>query len=250
MKILSNVILLAVILLPIQISNCLAQAAVTLFNGVSFTYYQIDLESTKLVLLSKDDNGVRLRNAGELELRAKRSGKSLKFATNSGIFDSRFNSLGLHVEAGKQITSLNTGEGDGNFYLKPNGVFYVKGSQASVVPTEKFDNGLTVDYATQSGPLLLDQGIINSKFNPNSVNKLIRSGVGVKLGSIVIFAISDDPVTFYEFATFFRDHLKCRSALYLDGVISKMYAADLNRLQKSGDFAAMFVVFGDGNVGE
>ena len=50
-------------------------------------------------------------------------------------------------------------------------------------------------------------------------------------------------MNFYDFASFFRDVLKCSSALYLDGVISRMYAPEIGKLDTSGDFAGMFVVF-------
>ena len=62
----------------------------------------------------------------------------------------------------------------------------------------------------------------------------MRSGIGVSDDS-VIFAISEQPVNFYEFATFFRDVLNCSSALYLDGVISRMYLPDLGKTDTNGD---------------
>ena len=127
--------------------------------------------------------------------------------------------------------------------MKPNGVFFTQGTQASVVATDKFKSQSAINNASQSGPLLIDDGSINSQFNPRSTNRLIRSGVGVEGQSKVFFAISNEPVNFYDFALFFRDRLKCRSALYLDGVISVMYAEDVERKQTSGDFAAMFAVF-------
>ena len=43
-------------------------------------------------------------------------------------------------------------------------------------------------------------------------------------GGKVVIAISRGPVTFYDFATLFRDALGCPDALYLDGVISKVWA--------------------------
>jgi uncharacterized protein YigE (DUF2233 family) len=129
--------------------------------------------------------------------------------------------------------------------MKPNGVFLIKGATASIVDTNLFDPNSAADYAAQSGPLLLLAGSINHSFNQNSNNRLLRSGVGVRGDSEVIFAIANHPVTFYEFARFFRDELGCGSALYLDGVISVMYAPDIGREQVSGNFAAMFAIFDD-----
>jgi uncharacterized protein YigE (DUF2233 family) len=39
----------------------------------------------------------------------------------------------------------------------------------------------------------------------------------------IVFALSDEPVTFYAFASLFRDELHCPDALYLDGTISEFF---------------------------
>jgi uncharacterized protein YigE (DUF2233 family) len=227
------------------INNCRAQGFVTAHNRKSYTVYRVDLEHQQLELWSKDNTGTRFRNAGAIKVLAETHGKRLIFATNAGIFDRLFVPLGLHVENGRQLRPLNVNSGQGNFYMKPNGVFFIAGRRGFVVSTEVFDPKIKVDFASQSGPLLLSQGSINQSFDPNSKNWLVRSGVGIRERSQAIFAISNEPVSFYEFAELFKNGLKCESALYLDGVISVMYAADLGRQQASGDFAAMFVLFND-----
>lgn len=45
----------------------------------------------------------------------------------------------------------------------------------------------------------------------------------------MVFAISEGGVTFHEFARLFRDRFKCANALFLDGSISALYSAQLNR---------------------
>jgi uncharacterized protein YigE (DUF2233 family) len=89
--------------------------------------------------------------------------------------------------------------------------------------------GLKPDYATQSGPMLVIDGALHPKIEASGTSAKIRNGVGVKDGHIVIFAISEDPVTFYEFATLFRDRLACPDALFLDGSVSSLYAPDVGR---------------------
>jgi uncharacterized protein YigE (DUF2233 family) len=59
---------------------------------------------------------------------------------------------------------------------------------------------------------------------------------------VVVFVISESPVTFYEFASFFRDSLHCREALYLDGTISSLYAPKLNREDRGPDMGPIFGV--------
>jgi uncharacterized protein YigE (DUF2233 family) len=47
---------------------------------------------------------------------------------------------------------------------------------------------------------------------------------------VVVFAISEDPVTFSTFARLFRDELGFASALFLDGSVSSLYAPSLQRM--------------------
>jgi len=58
---------------------------------------------------------------------------------------------------------------------------------------------------------------------------LFRNGVGVPTPDVAIFAISDVPVNFHDFATFFRDMLRCQDALFLDGTISSLHSTKLGR---------------------
>ena len=227
------------------VDSCAAEGFTTSHEGKSFTTYRVDLRHQHLELWSKDDAGARVRNAKVLKGIAEKQGKRLIFATNAGIFSMWFVPLGLHIERGQQTVPLNTDSGAGNFYMKPNGVFSIMGHRGSIVATEAFNASSPLEYATQSGPLLVQRGTITSSFNPHSENRLVRSGVGIRGESEVFFAIANEPVSFYEFASLFRDRLGCSSALYLDGVISAMYAADIGREQTSGDFAAMFALFED-----
>ncbi len=85
-------------------------------------------------------------------------------------------------------------------------------------------------FATQSGPMLVIAGDLHPRFLPKSDSRHIRNGVGVSAdGQRAVFAISDAPVTFHEFGTFFRDVLGLPDALFLDGSISRLYSVDLGR---------------------
>jgi uncharacterized protein YigE (DUF2233 family) len=53
--------------------------------------------------------------------------------------------------------------------------------------------------------------------------------VGIVSSQEVLFAISEDPINFYNFALLFRDRLKCADALYLDGNVSSLYSRKLGR---------------------
>jgi uncharacterized protein YigE (DUF2233 family) len=95
-------------------------------------------------------------------------------------------------------------------------------------------------WATQSGPLLVEGGDINPDFMPDSKNRKIRSGVGVTAKHLVVFALSRQPVTFYEFAQLFRTRLHCPNALYLDGEISDFWTAGDVEKDGAHHFGPMF----------
>lgn len=149
---------------------------------------------------------------------------------NAGMYHGDFTPVGLFVSEGHELTPLNTSSAPGNFFLKPNGVFLIGPRGAAVVETSEYPKiPGPITLATQLGPLLLRRGQIHPAFRPNSQNRLIRNGVGVPSPGVVIFAISQDPVTFHEFATFFRDSLQCPDALFLDGTVSSLHSPSLNR---------------------
>jgi len=146
--------------------------------------------------------------------------------------------LGLYIENSKLLTPLNKRSGSGNFYLKPNGIFYINKDKKAFIETTddfKFSN---IEYATQSGPMLVINGNIHSTFKQNSVNTNIRNGVGILPDGQVLFVMSKQPVNFYDFAEYFKD-AGCKQALYLDGFVSRTYLASQNWIQTDGDFGVM-----------
>jgi uncharacterized protein YigE (DUF2233 family) len=157
-------------------------------------------------------------------------GRKLAFAMNGGMYDENRLPVGLYVENGRLMKRANTTNGTGNFHLKPNGVFYASGETAGVLETGRYlATRPRAEFATQSGPMLVIDGQIHPGFSEESVSRKIRNGVCVRQGRIAIFAISDTPVTFMEFARLFKDAMSCRDALFLDGSVSSLYAPSLDR---------------------
>ena len=152
-------------------------------------------------------------------------GKQLAFAMNAGMYHDDRAPVGLYIEEGVQTTPLNTKARDGNFGLVPNGVFYIADGRAGLAETSVFAQITPeVDYATQSGPMLVIDGTLHPKFNVNGPSKKKRNGVGIsKDGETVYFVISEGFVNFHSFASLFRDHLKTPNALFLDGTVSRLY---------------------------
>lgn len=156
--------------------------------------------------------------------------QQLQFAMNGGMFHANFQPVGLYIENGQQKSPLNLDRTSaGNFFMQPNGVLAWNRNQAYILTTQAWQQQpLQVDYATQSGPMLVINGQINPQFLADSHSKKIRNGVGIKDGQLY-FVISEGRVSFYQFAQFFRQGLGIPQALYLDGSISSVYDAKTKR---------------------
>lgn len=163
--------------------------------------------------------------------------------TNAGLYEDTETPCGLHIEAGSEFTPLNLRDAPGNFYLKPNGVFFISEQKAQILESSAYSKAqLSPRLAVQSGPLLLDKGKIHPKFNKGSSSKLLRSGIGINQEGHVVFAITDtgEAVNFHQFASLFL-HLGCQDALFLDGNISQMTTNAAKAHNKN--YAAMFAIY-------
>lgn len=212
------------------------------FEGASYVTYEVDLAREELRLFWKSSCDVPYHDFWGLRDSLKAKQMDLRFATNAGIFDVGNRPLGLHIEDGRVLAALNDTTGFGNFFLKPNGVFFLAKDWARIVRTENWEARPDVKLATQSGPLLVERGRLHAAFRADSQNRFVRNGVGVQSSGKVVVAISLDPVTFHQFARFFRDRLGCRDALYLDGAISAMYLPELGLMDAGGGFVGMLAV--------
>lgn len=211
--------------------------------GKQITICRVDVRKDHVALFNCDENGKPFKRFNRLGTWLQRRGQTLVFAMNAGMYKTDFSALGLFVSDGKQLVPLNTSNGDGNFFLKPNGVFAITKAGATILDSTAYKKLQSrVILATQSGPLLVCDGKINKAFNPNSKSRLFRNGVGVVSPDVAIFAISDAPVNFYEFATLFRDVLHCPNALFLDGTVSSLYSTALKRNDFGLDLGPIFAV--------
>jgi uncharacterized protein YigE (DUF2233 family) len=157
-------------------------------------------------------------------------GEKLIFGMNGGMYDVANAPVGLYIEHGVELKRANTRGGAANFHLKPNGVFFVGGGQAGVWETSRFLSARPhAEFATQSGPMLVLNGRIHPHIHADGTSKKLRNGVGIDHEGTAVFAISNHPVTFHQFASLFRDKLGCDNALFLDGSISALYAPELGR---------------------
>ncbi|HSU52202.1 MAG TPA: phosphodiester glycosidase family protein [Segetibacter sp.] len=221
------IIYLLLTLLPI---NLLAQNKITDY---------IVKDPQRIHFYYKNEKSEKFNTIKSLKEWLKSKKQKLIFATNGGMFTPEYSPVGLYIEDFKIVKGVNNVKGGGNFGLKPNGIFFINSNnEAKICKTEDFKNNRKVKYATQSGPMLVVANEIHPAFSKNSSNLNIRSGVGVLPNGSVLFAISKEEVSFYEFAMFFKQ-MGCRNALYLDGAISEMYCPDKSLNQTSGAFGVI-----------
>lgn len=242
-----------------------------------------DKEELNIFSLNKAqyDNYTGLEDLGNSEY---------KIFTNGGSFKTNLLPEGLLINDYNIISDVNMNEGNGNFYLKPNGILFKKSNKYYIKESSDFlkelkfeivnrdssiihevkngenlfgisqkygikvkklkrDNGLknkiikkgqklkiifekqkeedntkssNIKFAVQSGPLLIDNGVIHSEFREESPNKKIRNGVGISENGEVIFLLSKNNVNLFSFARTFKEDYNCDFALCLDSGISIM----------------------------
>jgi len=213
--------------------------SLALFDSDSdFVTYIADPKTQDIKLYWKNDQSQNFKSIQNLKLGLEKKNKKLVFATNAGMYKKDNSPQGLFIENKKVLFPLDTSTANGNFYLKPNGVFYITDkNSAGIAVTEKF-NSKDIKYATQSGPMLIIDGEIHPAFNFGSTNLNIRNGVGILPDNKIVFAMSKKEINFYDFANYFKK-MGCKNALYLDGFVSRTYSVNDNWLQTDGNFGVM-----------
>ena len=192
----------------------------------------VDTRAEKLEVFWLDDSGVPFGDMPTLKAWLAARGKRLVFAMNAGIFQvgSPFKPRGLLVSEGKVLNKIDLGDKDekgkkGNFYDKPNGVFWVRSGIAHIDESSAYNKlQPTPDVATQSGPLLVVDRNLRDGIDQMRASRFSRNGVCIGSDNQTRFAITGDAVTLAEFGVFMRDGLKCASALYLDGCGSILHS--------------------------
>ena len=204
--------------------------------------YTIDIKTHDLQFYWKNDKGEILKSIQNLKDFVERKNLTLIFAINGGMFNKDYSPQGLFIQSKKTLAPIDTLTGTGNFYLKPNGIFYITSDNtAFICSTSDFVDKPTITYATQSGPMLVIDGQIHPAFKEGSKNLNIRNGVGILPNNKVVFVMSKKEINFYDFAKYFK-LLGCKNALYLDGFVSRTYLPEKQWIQTDGNFGVMIGV--------
>ncbi len=213
-------------------------------RGVRYKVFVADtnLHTIDLHLYDFKDS-IHFKNLSNLKrFLDKKYPNKIEMLTNAGMYKGNNDPEGLFICSNRD-TFFDVDNGldnpDLNFYMKPNGIFYCdKKGLPHIIPTEKWQSIDTnnVLCATQSGPLLLNNGKLHPKLNYASSNAKIRSGVGVfkqnELCSKTVFIITSNETNFIDFTEVLKYVIGCNDVLFLDGAISKMYV----KTDKISDF--------------
>jgi len=177
---------ITIIILAIAIVTIFLNAKI--YNENSFVTYKVDTKKQDLKLFWKNENGQNFGSIENLKLWIEKKNLKLNFAMNGGMYKKDYTPQELYIENQKTLIHLDTTKAVGNFYLKPNGVFYLTtDNTAKICTTDFFRNNGKIKFATQSGPMLLIDGKIHSDFKEGSSNLNIRNGVGILPDGKVVF---------------------------------------------------------------
>ena len=197
------------------------------FEGTAFTVCTADPGRHEIRLVLDGVDGEPVREFERLDPTLGPDAGRLSFAMNAGMFDDVGAPIGLAIAVGETRHDLNRKAGEGNFHLMPNGVFFgqAAGGWRVLAADDYARLSPAPAFATQSGPMLVIDGALHPRFDPNGTSLYLRNGVGVDAAGRAHFAISDQAVSFGRFARLFRDRLKCENALFLDGSVSQLWDA-------------------------
>ncbi|WP_235984200.1 phosphodiester glycosidase family protein [Mesorhizobium neociceri] len=208
------------------------------FEAVIYVVCTVDLRTYNLAVFHAGVDGKPFGSLEAFDKAVAGEGRLVLLAMNGGMYHEDLSPVGLLVEDGSEKSPLNLADAEGNFFLKPNGVFLVgKDGKATVMESSTYAAAKPdVAFATQSGPMLVIDGQTHPRFEPNGTSRYIRNGVGVRDENTVVLAISRSEVSFGSFARLFRDALGCRNALFLDGAVSAL--SDGDKMIVGGKFPA------------
>jgi uncharacterized protein YigE (DUF2233 family) len=209
---------------PFDLSELPAPCRETRFERAAYIVCEIDLSKYEVGIYHSGPDGKAYGSLDAFDKAMVAEGTPVLLAMNAGMYHEGLGPVGLLIEDGREVSPVEAAEGNGNFYLKPNGIFLVgEDGKAAVMETEKFRAAHpAVKFATQSGPMLVIDGAVHPKFLPDGTSKYTRNGVGVRDPDTVVLAISLSEVSLGSFARLFRDELDCPDALFLDGAISTL----------------------------
>ncbi len=217
---------------------------VVIFEEVPLTHCVADPAKHNISTVLADPNGTPYRSLRTYGEALGDDASVVAFAVNGGMFEGGGRPIGYYVEEGQRLEELDRGDGAGNFYLKPNGVFFGTDGNWEVRSTNNFLFNVSdrPNFGTQSGPMLVIDGQLHPQIQDNGPSRIVRNGVGIDEDGRAHFVISDAALSFGQLARYFRDELETPNALYLDGGISGLWDPVTERMDETTNIGPLIVV--------
>jgi uncharacterized protein YigE (DUF2233 family) len=214
------------------------------FENSPLTDCTADPATDRIRIVVGPEHGAPYRSLAAYAAARPRNAAPVRFVMSAGMFGEDGNPIGYTVIAGKRVHRLNRASATGNFYLKPNGVFFGSGGKWQVLATDTFADTVTrrPEFATQSGPMLVIDGTLHPDLAVDGPSKKIRNGVGVDPAGRAHFVISEAPISFGKLARYYRDVLKTPNALFLDGTVSQLWYPAGKRMDGGPPLGPLVVV--------
>lgn len=203
-------------------------------QGQDWAVVRVDLRKQELLLVGIGEEPNTLKELGPHRV-----------AMNAGMYLKDLNPVGLYIAQGVEHAPLELGPGGGgNFFIKPNGVFSIAADGAAVTESTAWSASPRpgTRLATQSGPLLVQGGVLHPELSSASTSTYTRNGVCAPDEDTALLFISLRPVSLWRAASFARDGLGCQDALYLDGGVSMLSTERGVVGKRSGAWGGLLVV--------
>lgn len=219
------------------------------YKGVKYQIYIHNDTNLNLRVHHQDSLGKTYRSIANVRKDLSKVGQVPLMITNGGMYTPKNEPEGLFIEEYTEKFPIDTDSSKIllNFYMHPNGVFYLDSLKQPFVCTRdeylkrSKDSTFQPLIATQSGPMLKINGVMHHRFNWGSTSRKLRSGVGIYEG-MSVFAITRGRSNFHDFTSLFTEVFECENALFLDGAISKMYDPKLSPKELGGNFGPIISV--------
>ena len=215
-----------------------------IFEDASFTHCLAVPSRHRITTVLAGPDGTPFRDFASYAASRRQGAAPLAFAMNGGMFGEDGQPIGYYVQDEERLQTLNTRDASGNFYLKPNGVFFGDAEKWQIRATDDFLQNVAdrPQFGTQSGPMLVVEGKLHPEIAVDGESRLIRNGVGVDDAGRAHFVISNAPVSFGKLARLYRDKLEVDNALYLDGNVSALWSPASGRMDSGAPLGPLIVV--------
>lgn len=223
-----------------EVSAC----EVKIFEEVPLTHCVADPEKHRISAVLADPAGTAYRSLRTYGEALGDDASVVAFAMNGGMFEGDGSPIGYYVEQSERLEELERGDGTGNFYLKPNGVFFGTDGSWEIRTSTNFLYNVSdrPQFGTQSGPMLVIDGQLHPDIQDDGPSRIVRNGVGIDADGRAHFVISETALSFGKLARFFRDELQTPNALYLDGGVSALWDPVTERLDDGPSLGPLIVV--------